>query len=209
MRHRPGFPLARLLVLAVSAPLTVGEPPLSPRNELRFHLYWNAWRNDRSSWMIDNELRRRSDRKRIRDEDWSIEVDEVRLVEDAANVDLPTRFASSDDGNPDLADQPARRFPAGRRDRTVARSLDVSALALASYSFVAPGAGQASWSGVVLALAVGQLFLLIRMTLRLTGRCSGFWPRTGATYMLRASLRGTRAWKPRKPRNQERKRTRP
>lgn len=27
-----------------------------PTDELRFHLYWNAWRNDRSTWMIEERL---------------------------------------------------------------------------------------------------------------------------------------------------------
>jgi hypothetical protein len=67
--------------------------------ELWFHLYWNAWRNDRSTWMLEDRSRDRAGRpaKKIRDEDWGwIEVDSVTLLGEA----LPTRFAAPDDGNP-------------------------------------------------------------------------------------------------------------
>ena len=40
-------------------------------SELWFHLYWNAWRNDRSTWMLEDRLRGRSDRgQEIAEQDW-------------------------------------------------------------------------------------------------------------------------------------------
>jgi hypothetical protein len=87
-----------------------------PADELRFHLYWNAWRNDRSSWMLEDLLAGRNKMKgAIREEDWGwIEVDDARLlgteetegsddVEGTEDVELTAamRFESPDDGNPD------------------------------------------------------------------------------------------------------------
>jgi len=53
-----------------------------PTDELWFHLYWNGWRNDRSTWMLEDRLRGRSDRgEKVRDNDWSwIEVESARLI---------------------------------------------------------------------------------------------------------------------------------
>jgi len=85
-----------------------------PTDELWFHLYWNAWRNDRSTWMLENRMARRRGRgpAKVQQGDWGwIEVDSVRLLADASGrdaappdaVDLSAsvRFASPDDGNPD------------------------------------------------------------------------------------------------------------
>ncbi|MDX1630249.1 MAG: hypothetical protein R3234_00135, partial [Thermoanaerobaculia bacterium] len=49
-------------------------------DELRFHLYWNAWRNDRSTWMLEERLT--GDRPEdLREEDWGwIEVDRIHLL---------------------------------------------------------------------------------------------------------------------------------
>ena len=74
-----------------------------PADELWFHLYWNAWRNTRSTWMLEARARPGAD---AREEEWGwIEVDSVRLLdgEAAESVDLSAvrRFASPDDGNPD------------------------------------------------------------------------------------------------------------
>jgi hypothetical protein len=96
--------------------------------ELWFHLYWNAWRNNRSTWLLEDRFRNRSDRKGdIQEEDWGyLEVLSVRqltppyrVAGDAAaeaetvamdeqpaavaELDLTTatRFASPDDGNAD------------------------------------------------------------------------------------------------------------
>jgi hypothetical protein len=75
-----------------------------PTDELPFHLYWNAWRNSRSSWMLEDRIRGRSDRgDEVERDDWGwIEVESMRLTDDGGGaVSLPTRFASPDDGNPD------------------------------------------------------------------------------------------------------------
>ena len=76
-------------------------------DELWFHLYWNGWRNSRSTWMQEDQIRGRSSLDSEEEaEDWSyLEVDAVRLsaTGEADEVDLQpvTRFASPDDGNPD------------------------------------------------------------------------------------------------------------
>ena len=76
-------------------------------DELWFHLYWNGWRNSRSTWMQEDQIRGRSSLDSEEEaEDWSyLEVDAVRLsaTAEADEVDLQsvTSFASPDDGNPD------------------------------------------------------------------------------------------------------------
>ena len=78
-----------------------------PTSELRLHLYYNAWRNERSSFL-------RSARRGPRPlslaeygpDDWAYcEVESVRWIagdaRDAAAASLPTRFIQPDDGNPD------------------------------------------------------------------------------------------------------------
>src|SRR3954452_1832963 len=79
-----------------------------PASELRFHLYYNAWRNTESTWMRES-ARGRSFRPQgradVRDGDWSwIDVSAVRLLAAAPTpfTDLtPTRrFLAPDDGNP-------------------------------------------------------------------------------------------------------------
>jgi hypothetical protein len=82
-----------------------------PTRELWLHLYWNAWRNDRSTWMVEDTLRGRSSNQAPRDGDWSwIEIDGAELLPgagwDAAELGSTLRFASPDDEN--------------RHDRTVA-----------------------------------------------------------------------------------------
>ena len=74
-------------------------------DELWFHLYWNGWRNSESTWMIEDRLRRRSDRKpaETKEDDWSwITIDAVHLVDAGGNkVDLAStsRFETPDDDN--------------------------------------------------------------------------------------------------------------
>jgi hypothetical protein len=79
-------------------------------DELWLHLYWNAWRNNRSTWMLERRLAGRGIRRRSGGadrpgkDDWSwIEIDAVRLLaaEGDEGTDLPRRFASPDDANPD------------------------------------------------------------------------------------------------------------
>src|SRR3972149_1491802 len=52
-----------------------------PTDELWFHLYWNAWRNNRSTWMLENRIRRRFSGRDVEEADWGyIEVSSVRLL---------------------------------------------------------------------------------------------------------------------------------
>ena len=72
--------------------------------ELRFHLYYNAWKNSRSTWMREAALRGGRNRVPGR-EDWGwIDVNAVRLLPgNAPPIDLTARkrYISPDDGNPD------------------------------------------------------------------------------------------------------------
>ncbi|HEX9733947.1 MAG TPA: M1 family metallopeptidase [Thermoanaerobaculia bacterium] len=92
----------------------------TPTGELRFHLYWNAFRNDQSTWLREDRLRGRSDVEDPEDDDWGyLVVDGIRLVDggpapDAAalpsdlapdrlvlaGAELPARYEAPDDGNP-------------------------------------------------------------------------------------------------------------
>jgi len=78
-----------------------------PTDELWFHLYWNAWKNNRSTWVLEARRRGRGDRfKKVARDDWSyLEVRTVRLLPGMgyAESDLTSsmRFESPDDGNPD------------------------------------------------------------------------------------------------------------
>ena len=78
-----------------------------PTDQLWFHLYWNAWRNNRSTWIRESELRGRGDRlAKVKEGDWSfINVESIRLLPGMGypESDLTSnrRFASPDDGNPD------------------------------------------------------------------------------------------------------------
>ncbi len=86
-----------------------------PTDELWFHLYWNGWRNSRSTWMLESRLRQRRDRLRDpREGDWSYQqIDAARLLppdtdvrlgpEEESGTDLlaTLRYEAPDDGNPD------------------------------------------------------------------------------------------------------------
>lgn len=102
------------VALDADARILAGEQVLTWRNirrrptdELWFHLYWNAWRNSRSTWLLEDRLRERSDLGQdVREGDWGwIRVDSVGLLapDGAGEVDLTgrTHFAAPDDGNPD------------------------------------------------------------------------------------------------------------
>jgi hypothetical protein len=105
------------VTLNAAAGLLEGREVIEWRNiqplatdELWLHLYWNAWRNNRSTWMLERRLagrgfqRRSGGTGRPGKDDWSwIEVDAVRLLEGQGDegTDLPRRFASPDDANPD------------------------------------------------------------------------------------------------------------
>lgn len=69
-------------------------------SELWFHLYWNGWRNDQSTWMREDRYRGRSDLGTDVDlDDWGyLDVESVRAV---GGGELATRFEAPDDGNVD------------------------------------------------------------------------------------------------------------
>ncbi len=74
-------------------------------DELWFHLYWNGWRNNESTWMREDRLRGRSARKpgKIKEGDWSwITIDSVHLVNrDETKTDLASTqtYRTPDDDN--------------------------------------------------------------------------------------------------------------
>ena len=75
-----------------------------PTRELWFHLYWNGWRNNRSTWMVEDAIRGRSSNRGPDEDDWSyLEIDTAQLLggDGWAGADLrPTlRYASPDDQN--------------------------------------------------------------------------------------------------------------
>lgn len=78
-------------------------------SELWFHLYWNAWRNSRSTWLRENTLRaepRGGELEKRRAEDWAyIRVDSIRVLPGGpfgeADLTRLARYESPDDGNPD------------------------------------------------------------------------------------------------------------
>ena len=102
-----------------------------PTDELWFHLYWNGWRNNRSTWLLEDRIRRRSTAgDSLKQGDWSyqtvssIQVRGVSagiapdsdpagldgatstppaMIPPAAAIDLTSqwKFAAPDDGNPD------------------------------------------------------------------------------------------------------------
>ncbi len=71
--------------------------------ELRFHLYYNAWRNTDSTWMRERALARGRGPGPLPESDWGwIDVSQVGLLPpDSPPVDLTSRmrFVAPDDGN--------------------------------------------------------------------------------------------------------------
>lgn len=78
-----------------------------PADELWFHLYWNAWRNNRSTWLLESRLRSGGrNRAQPREGDWSYtDITSIELVPDvgAPGIDLTAqmRYEAPDDGNPE------------------------------------------------------------------------------------------------------------
>jgi len=70
-----------------------------PTSELRFHLYWNAWRDDRSTWIQETRLGRTSMAGRPAADRGSIDVTALTLG--AADLLPAATFIAPDDGNPD------------------------------------------------------------------------------------------------------------
>ena len=85
-----------------------------PTSELRYHLYYNAWRNDRSSFL--KRARERGQRyDDYRPEDWAyVDVHELRLKGEGEAVDLRpgAEFIAPDDGNTE--DRTVLRVPLPR-----------------------------------------------------------------------------------------------
>lgn len=72
----------------------------SPTSELRYHLYYNAWRNDRSSWFRAGTRSRDSLAGRP-DDGWAfVDVDGITLLGDSPTPLADARFVAPDDGNP-------------------------------------------------------------------------------------------------------------
>lgn len=70
--------------------------------DLRFHLYWNGWKNERSTWMRERALG--AGLRSRRPSEWSrMDITSVALVTGPARVDLTSskRFIAPDDGNQD------------------------------------------------------------------------------------------------------------
>ncbi len=78
-------------------------------SELWFHLYWNAWRNSRSTWLREDALRadpRGGQLQQRRAEDWAyVQVEAVRVLPSgpfgAAELTQQARYESPDDANPE------------------------------------------------------------------------------------------------------------
>ena len=74
-------------------------------SEVRLHLYWNAWKNTRSTWLREAALgSRRGPRDDRPERDWGwTAVTAVRLLGAAPPVNLTARgrHVAPDDGNPD------------------------------------------------------------------------------------------------------------
>jgi hypothetical protein len=75
----------------------------SPAASLRFHLYYNAWRNTRSSWIRESLLAGDRDTATRPEQDWgSIDITNLRVIGPGGTpVDLTSRlrFIAPDDGN--------------------------------------------------------------------------------------------------------------
>ena len=80
----------------------------APASELQFHLYWNAWRDSRSTWLREGALAGRPTHARAGD--WGrIDVTSIAIVRGPgdrtgiADLTALKHFISPDDGNPDDA----------------------------------------------------------------------------------------------------------
>lgn len=71
--------------------------------ELQFHLYWNAWKDARSTWMRERAMSSRAPAADRRDSDWAtIDVTAVGLVAPvAADLTNARHFITPDDENAD------------------------------------------------------------------------------------------------------------
>ncbi len=75
------------------------NPSDVPVAELRLHLYWNAFRNNRSTFFRESGGRLRNDQADEKEGFGSIDV--TSMTRDGRNLLPAARFESPDDGNPD------------------------------------------------------------------------------------------------------------
>ncbi|HEY7055431.1 MAG TPA: M1 family metallopeptidase [Vicinamibacterales bacterium] len=71
---------------------------------LQFHLYYNAWRNERSTWMRERRLANPSETSSYRPDDWgAIDISALSIVSGGRTRDLTPRLRTiaPDDGNAD------------------------------------------------------------------------------------------------------------
>ena len=76
----------------------------TPATSLQFHLYYNAWRNARSSWMRERILAGNTALARRPADDWAaMDVTAMRVAQGGTTADVFQRikFIAPDDGNPD------------------------------------------------------------------------------------------------------------
>jgi hypothetical protein len=75
-----------------------------PAKTLQFHLYYNAWRNTRSTWMRERRLALDTAFDNLDDADWGwIDITSLRVIRGSAPVDSTSRlrYIAPDDGNTD------------------------------------------------------------------------------------------------------------
>lgn len=77
---------------------------ITPAGELWFHTYWNAWKNNKSTYLRESRLR--GFNRQVREGDWSYcDVKSMRVLPSgpfaAADITSKLRYASPDDLNPD------------------------------------------------------------------------------------------------------------
>lgn len=82
--------------------LTWRNTSASPAPTLRFHLYYNAWRNTRSTWMRERRLAGDTEASRRPESDWGwMDITSLRVIRGGAPVDATSRmrYIAPDDGN--------------------------------------------------------------------------------------------------------------
>lgn len=70
----------------------------APARDLRFHLYWNAWRDANSSWMREQKLAGNSFERAENDYGW---IDLLTVVARGQDLRKSATFVAPDDGNTD------------------------------------------------------------------------------------------------------------
>jgi hypothetical protein len=84
--------------------VTWRNPSATAATALRFHLYYNAWRNSRSTWMRERRLGGDLSLEHRPQADWGwIDLGQVAVGRDGgapADVTARLRFVAPDDGNP-------------------------------------------------------------------------------------------------------------